>query len=144
MNDESNRTSSQGGQLRRNVAGGYTVVNNDTARDQRLSWQALGLLVNLLGHADGWRIRIDDLTRDHHGNGRDAVARAMRQLEELGYLERTKERGKHGRILPVTVLHYPPREVPSAHAAAAAVPVGGNPVTTQDEAGHSSPQESGA
>ena len=143
MNDESNRTSSATPRLSHKVER-YVTFTNDTVRDKRLSWEALGLLVNLLSHAEGWKIRIEDFTRPHTGNGRDAVARAMRQLEELGYLERTRRPDATGRLVPITVLHYPPREVPSAHAAAAAVPVGGHPVTGLDEAGHSSPQESGA
>lgn len=113
MDDAAHRIS--GSELVRRVTR-YTTIENDTARDTRLSWTALGILVNLLSHVDGWRIRNDDFVRPHHGSGREAVARAMRDLVELGYLERTNVRDHRGRLRAVTILHYPPRDMSAAPA----------------------------
>jgi hypothetical protein len=77
--------------------GGWVPVANTTAQGQRLSWRAKGLLVDLLSYPDGYhmtfKMLMDAAKRagDPDVEGRDAMRKAMQELERKGYL-------KHERI----------------------------------------------
>ena len=77
--------------------GGWVPVANATAQGQRLSWRAKGLLVDLLSYPDGYhmtfKMLMDAAKRagDPDVEGRDAMRKAMQELERKGYL-------KHERI----------------------------------------------
>lgn len=67
-------------------------VSNATAQQRRLSWRAKGLLVDLLSFPDGYHVTFDKLMNlaklagDPDVEGRDAMRRAMQELERKGYL----------------------------------------------------------
>ncbi|MDH6610268.1 hypothetical protein M2164_005903 [Streptomyces sp. SAI-208] len=71
---------------------GWVPVSNSTAQQRRLSWRAKGLLVDLLSFPDGYHITFDKLMNlaklagDPDVEGRDAMRRAMQELERKGYL----------------------------------------------------------
>jgi hypothetical protein len=71
---------------------GWVPVANTTAQQRRLSWRAKGLLTDLLSFPDGYNITFDklmDLAKlagDPDVEGRDAMRRAMQELERKGYL----------------------------------------------------------
>lgn len=77
--------------------GGWVPVANTTAQGQRLSWRAKGLLVDLLSYPDGYHMTFKMLmdaakrSGDPDVEGRDAMRKAMQELERKGYL-------KHERI----------------------------------------------
>lgn len=73
----------------------FTVVANRVLRDTRLSYRALGLLVELLSRPDDWRTSSDELARDRK-EGRDAIRSALREIEEAGYLTRRRVQGQGG------------------------------------------------
>jgi len=72
---------------------GWVPVSNETAQQRRLSWRAKGLLVDLLSFPDGYNITFDRLMAaakacgDPDVEGRDAMRRAMQELERKGYLK---------------------------------------------------------
>jgi hypothetical protein len=70
--------------VRRHHAG-YIVIDRATAQDQRLTWEARGMLLYLLSLPDNWNIRVAHLQK-HGGAGRDAVRRILSELQTLGYL----------------------------------------------------------
>jgi hypothetical protein len=73
----------------------FTILPNGILNDQRLSWRARGLLAYLLSKPDNWRTTIAHLTKQGT-EGRDAVTRAMTELEHTGYLVRRRWQDKHG------------------------------------------------
>lgn len=76
----------------------YAVVPNDPLRSPELSWEAKGLLSNLMSHSDEWDFRFADLIRQ--GNcGRDKMQRMLRELEAFGHLVREVIRGDGGHVL---------------------------------------------
>lgn len=70
----------------------YTCITNFTIRDKRLSFKARGLHHLLLSYPDGWQVKIEHLVNESEQDGRTAVASALRELEEYGYLERKQKR----------------------------------------------------
>lgn len=72
---------------------GWVPVANTTAQGRRLSWRAKGLLVDLLSYPDGYRVTfkqlMDEAKRagDPDVEGRDAMRKAMQELERKGYLK---------------------------------------------------------
>lgn len=71
----------------------FTGVPNEWVRDARLSPKALGLLVIILSHKDGWSISLGQLAKERK-KGLDYFRTARDELEQLGYLiRRTTRRG---------------------------------------------------
>lgn len=85
----------------------YVVISNAVFEDTRLSFKAAGLIGYLLTKPDDWEIRADQL-RMSHTDGRHAVDTALEELAAAGYLERRRERDRHGRWVTVAILHEQP------------------------------------
>jgi hypothetical protein len=79
-------------------AEGWVPVANVTAQSRTLSWRAKGLLLDLLSFPDGYHITFDklvDLAKragDPDVEGRDALRRAMQELERKGYIAHVRSR----------------------------------------------------
>ena len=101
---------------------GYLMASNTVLREERLSYRALGLLLHMLSHADGWVFRSDDLARESYGSGRDSVQKAMRELAEFGYLVTTKKRNPDGTFNTTTTVYDVPKELPARELAAPVSP----------------------
>jgi hypothetical protein len=56
--------------IRRKVNRNFTVIPNEIMNDERLSFEALGLLGFLLSRPDNWHVIVDNL-RSRGGLGRD-------------------------------------------------------------------------
>lgn len=69
----------------------YTVMSNEHLRDPRLSLRAMGLMSRMLSDADNYQHSIAGLAAVCK-EGRDAVRRALQELEEAGYLVREQTR----------------------------------------------------
>lgn len=71
---------------------GWVPTANVTAQNSRLSWRAKGLLLDLLSYPDGYNVTFDSLMKeakkagDPDVEGRDAMRKAMQELERKGYL----------------------------------------------------------
>lgn len=76
--------------------GHFTIVPNETARDRGITYRALGLLVELLSHEDGWETSADRIAARAQ-EGKAAIRTVLNELEEHHYLLRKKERGTDGR-----------------------------------------------
>jgi hypothetical protein len=87
----------------------YTVLPNSTLRDSRLSYEARGVLVELLSRPDDWSANADGLAtlarsqRGHAGEGRQKMRRAFADLEAAGYMRRVRTRTPRGQM--VTEIH---------------------------------------
>ena len=94
--------------LRVKKNGDYTVISNAALRDPRLSCKACGLLVRMLSLPDGWNFSIRGLA-SMYKDGKAAVDTALKELEEAGYLRRTRTRDANGRLSDVeyTIMEIP-------------------------------------
>lgn len=93
-------------------AGGYVVVPNSAVNDDRLSFRARGLLAYMLGRPPGWHFSAKRLSTGAYVEGREAVARALRELEVAGYYRCTRINAGGGRFRMVTEVAADPTLMP--------------------------------
>ena len=77
----------------------YTVISNVFLRDERLSLKSKGLLAYVLSLPNDWVLYVSELA-NHHKDGTSAIYSAFKELTDLGYVRRKRERidGKLGGI----------------------------------------------
>lgn len=85
----------------------YVVIDQETVRDRRLSLRARGLLVTLLSYPDTYRINSAELAKVVT-EGRNAIRAALAELEDAGYLVRTKCQVAGGRWVTEQTLYETP------------------------------------
>ena len=73
----------------------YTTMSNYHLRDSRLSLRAMGLMSKMLSLPDDWDYTVAGLASICK-EGRDAVRKALMELEGAGYLVREQGRGGSG------------------------------------------------
>lgn len=114
----------------------YTVIANAALRDARLSFRATGVLAYLLSLPDGSEISGRRLA-DIKAEGRDAIIRALDELNAAGYLARERYQVTGGRWTTVlTIRELPTPENPvsepgnrtvTSHQPTPGKPTPGNP-----------------
>ena len=102
-------------------SGGYTVLPNGILRDTGLSLKTKGLFAIILSLPEDWDYSVAGLATVA-GCGRDAIRSALGEMEQAGYLIRTRSHGEGGKFAGVI---YDIRDV--------AVPLSENP-TMEEEA----------
>jgi hypothetical protein len=88
----------------------FTVIANDVLRDDRLSYRARGLLACILSRPDNWRTSADSLAREGK-EGRAAILTALKELEDAGYLVRTRVQDKSGLWRTHSTVYDEPRNI---------------------------------
>lgn len=81
--------------LRNKSQQGFTIVDNYALKDKRLSLKATGLLVKMLSLPDYWEFSeagLAAIVKD----GITSIRSAIKELEGLGYLVRTRNRNDKG------------------------------------------------
>jgi len=86
----------------------FTILINDTLRDERLSLEATGLLVRLLSRPSDWMVRFESLKRESRV-GRDKLRRILQELSTTGYLVRRRVRHRNGKFQWMTEVHEAPQ-----------------------------------
>lgn len=76
---------------------GFTQIDNQTIRDSQLSFKARGILAWLLSHPDDKSISAAQIAAAAT-EGREAIRKGLRELEEAGYLVRDRIRHPSGRF----------------------------------------------
>ena len=76
---------------------GYTVMSNHHLRNRALSLKAKGLLSQMLSLPEDWDYTLQGLARINR-ESIDAIRQAIRELEQAGYIQRSRERDKKGRL----------------------------------------------
>ncbi|NUP74648.1 MAG: hypothetical protein HOQ07_08385 [Sinomonas sp.] len=106
----------------------FTIIPNQTLRDDRLSYCARGVLSELLSRPNGWETNADALSDrarrqrgDVVGEGRRGLRSSFKELEAAGYMVRRKERGEKGRFITVLEVYDTPRDRGTAHGTSASV-----------------------
>jgi hypothetical protein len=79
----------------------FTVIDNRLLEDDRLTWEALGVLAYLLSKPDGWVIRPGHLQKARNAK-RDKLQRIFKELRRLGYL--VYQKGGYGQTGTVITL----------------------------------------
>ena len=75
----------------------FTQISNSLFRDARISGLAKAVFGLISTHRDGYGISVDAIAR-HMKEGTGAIKKALRELEQYGYLVRTRVRDDRGRL----------------------------------------------
>ena len=76
---------------------GYTVMSNHHLRNKDLSLKAKGLLSQMLSLPEDWDFTLKGLSLINREQI-DAIRAAVRELEQAGYIVRSRERDSQGRL----------------------------------------------
>jgi len=69
----------------------YTILNNKSLTDARLSWKARGLWAYLMSLPADWEVSVNDLVK-RGPDGRDSVYGILKELKSYGYIEHRYQR----------------------------------------------------
>lgn len=78
-------------------SGNFVTVHKSFIHDDNLSWKAKGILLYLLSRPDDWKIYETELNK-HSSDGRDSLRTGIKELEEAGYIHRTRRRNEKGQL----------------------------------------------
>ena len=93
---------------------GYTVMSNHHLRNRALSLKAKGLLSQMLSLPEDWDYTLQGLARINR-ESIDAIRQAIRELEQAGYIQRSRERDEKGRLRSADyVIFELPQPVPAS------------------------------
>lgn len=93
---------------------GYTVMSNNHLRNRALSLKAKGLLSQMLSLPEDWDYTLQGLARINR-ESIDAIRQAIRELEQAGYIQRSRERDEKGRLRGADyVIFELPQPVPAS------------------------------
>ena len=73
----------------------FYILDKKISEDARLSWEARGVLIFLLGKPDNWKVSVAHLISVGSAK-RDKMYRIINELMEAGYFTRTKGPKGHG------------------------------------------------
>lgn len=83
--------------MRADHAADFFSIQNATARDERLSLAARGLLVFLLSMSDDWQFSVNGLAKQL-GIGRNKIIGLVKELQAAGYISIKKETKQSGKF----------------------------------------------
>ena len=93
---------------------GYTVMSNHHLRNRASSLTAKGLLSQMLSLPEDWDYTLQGLARINR-ESIDAIRQAIRELEQAGYIQRSRERDEKGRLRGADyVIFELPQPVPAS------------------------------
>jgi len=78
--------------VRHRHASGFTILPNNLLKDDRLSYEALGVLCYLLSRPRNWNVVTRQLCARSKGGGRDRMRRILNELIDAGYVYRSLRR----------------------------------------------------
>ena len=84
--------------LKNKTQNNFTMISNNVLRDKELSLKDRGVLCTLFSLPDGWKFSIGGLSAIVP-DGVHAIRTSIVNLENLGYMERTKARGEDGKYI---------------------------------------------
>ena len=78
-------------------SGNFVTVNKEFIHNNNLSWKAKGILLYLLSRPDDWQVYETELQK-HSSDGRDSLRTGIKELEQAGYIHRTRKRNEKGQL----------------------------------------------
>lgn len=101
---------------------GYTVMSNHHSRNHTLSLKAKGLLSQMLSLPEDWDYTLKGLAQINR-ESIDAIREAVRELEQAGYITRSRERDARGCLRgTIYTIYEQPQTQPEPEKPAQAVP----------------------
>lgn len=83
----------------------FAVIPNEVANDERMTFEARGLLCYLLAKPNDWNVSLNDIRRAG-GIGKDKAYGLVNELIANGYMQRIAKRDRSGRIISHDYLVY--------------------------------------
>lgn len=74
----------------RNKSPRYTVIPNQLLEDERITWEAKGILAYLLSKPDTWELNASHLIGFGYA-GREKIYRVLKELQEAGYASHSRK-----------------------------------------------------
>ena len=107
----------------------FTVMSNYHFKEKKMSLKSKGLLSLMLSLPDDWDYTVAGLVT-LSSDGKDSVNSALKELESLGYLTRTRLTDAKGRFAGIEYNIYEnPKENPIADKPISAKPIQDNPIS---------------
>jgi hypothetical protein len=110
----------------------FGVYSNDVVRDNRLSYKARGILLELLSRPDNWRVSADALAVEGP-DGRDSIIAGLKELRDAGYIITTRVQNEKGHWSTESVVFDIPQPKPGLPESEK--PKSGEPRVGQPKAG---------
>lgn len=73
----------------------YTVISNDVIQDNKLSFKAKGIFLQLWSNSNGWQFYVSEIAK-HATDGEASLRSGLKELEERGYLKRVHRQNEKG------------------------------------------------
>lgn len=86
----------------------FSIISNEIVRDNRLSYKARGILLELLSRPDNWRISADALAANGI-DGRDAILTGLKELRDAGYIVTVRVQDDKGRWTTESTVYDEPK-----------------------------------
>ncbi|HAR6416291.1 TPA: replication protein [Staphylococcus pseudintermedius] len=86
-------------------SGNFVTVHKDFIHNSNISWKAKGILLYLLSRPDDWQIYETELEQ-HSTDGLSGLKSGIKELEEIGYIQRNRKRDESGRLNGYEYLVY--------------------------------------
>lgn len=86
----------------------YTVINNTSLYDTKLSWKAKAIHVFMLSKPDDWTFHNSELTQ-WATDGDTSFDTGLKELKKYGYVKKERRRGTNGKFEWVTVVYEVPQ-----------------------------------
>lgn len=77
--------------IKKDKAGHFTIISNDVVKDKNLSFKARGLFLYLWSQKENWNYYEKEIVK-HTPEGITSLRSGIKELENNGYLKRTRER----------------------------------------------------
>ena len=85
---------------------GFTIIQNEIINSGKVSLKAMGLFLYLKSKPKEWRFSTLRIQKDF-SDGLFAIRKAMKELEEVGLLERKKQKTKRDNLKSIIFLTKP-------------------------------------
>ena len=86
----------------------YTVINNTSIHDDRLSWKAKAIHVFMLSKPDDWTFYNEEVAK-WAKDGIDSFNSGLKELKKYGYVRKERRKGEGGKFDWVTVVYEVPQ-----------------------------------
>jgi hypothetical protein len=83
--------------IQKNKENPYVMLNKEFLQNPNLSAKAKGILAYLLSLPDDWQIYENELIT-HFKDGRDSIRAGIKELVDIGYIERERTRNENGTL----------------------------------------------
>ncbi|WP_281216174.1 DnaD domain-containing protein [Lysinibacillus capsici] len=107
----------------------YTIINNTSIQDSRLSWKAKAIHVFMLSKPDDWTFYNEEM-QQWAKDGKDSFTAGLRELQKYGYVKKERRRVEGGKFDYVTIVYEVPyMDLPHTDNPSSDEPYAGKPQT---------------